>query len=402
MTEILSADELMHFGIKGMHWGVRRYQNEDGTLTDLGKKKQNVKDAKRLSLFSTKRKQEIEYAKRELRDAKLSQKIPPENEKSKHRLNLEAKYQAKGFTKKEAELRAQSRIQTEKVLAVAGGITLASVAAYAGYSHYQSVTDRVLKTGSKMGRVTINENEPMDRAFYAFHKKQDAHKYLGMYGKSLYDHKSRSEKVYQKAMSLRSNLKIASPKSAQKGLNDWYKTLPDSDKQTVLDQIQRGANTWGMSGQMFDKKGNFTKKAYHAFNVALVDKDSSVPKEYYNFMKQRGYDAVQDVNDRFYSGFGSKDPLIIFNGDKVATDKISEIGYDFIKSHERKALSRITTEMMIKYGGGFTAGTAAQIMYVIGMDKLQKTYRNDIFVKEYREEHPKSKLSYNEILKMKK
>ena len=54
MTEILSADELMHFGIKGMHWGVRRYQNEDGTLTDLGKKKQNVKDAKRLSLFSTK------------------------------------------------------------------------------------------------------------------------------------------------------------------------------------------------------------------------------------------------------------------------------------------------------------------------------------------------------------
>ena len=29
---------LAHYGIKGMKWGVRRYQNYDGTLTDAGKK----------------------------------------------------------------------------------------------------------------------------------------------------------------------------------------------------------------------------------------------------------------------------------------------------------------------------------------------------------------------------
>lgn len=38
----VSTDELHHSGIKGMKWGVRRYQNKDGTLTDAGKKRYNA------------------------------------------------------------------------------------------------------------------------------------------------------------------------------------------------------------------------------------------------------------------------------------------------------------------------------------------------------------------------
>lgn len=37
---VLTANgELYHWGIKGMKWGVRRYQNSDGSLTNAGKKR---------------------------------------------------------------------------------------------------------------------------------------------------------------------------------------------------------------------------------------------------------------------------------------------------------------------------------------------------------------------------
>lgn len=46
---VTSNNTLMHYGAKGMHWGQRKYQNEDGSLTEAGKIRYGVGEKKGFS-----------------------------------------------------------------------------------------------------------------------------------------------------------------------------------------------------------------------------------------------------------------------------------------------------------------------------------------------------------------
>lgn len=71
-----SGDELYHWGIKGMRWGVRRYQNADGTWTAAGKRKRRSEPSSDAQKRAA-RKNEIKNlkSKSELDTAKASYKV---------------------------------------------------------------------------------------------------------------------------------------------------------------------------------------------------------------------------------------------------------------------------------------------------------------------------------------
>ena len=89
----MTNNELYHFGVKGMKWGVRRYQNKDVTLTKAGRKKMAKLDKEYSKLTGRNRNTESSNTRSPLtKKKKLSEMTDDEIRAKINRLDLEKRY----------------------------------------------------------------------------------------------------------------------------------------------------------------------------------------------------------------------------------------------------------------------------------------------------------------------
>lgn len=116
------------------------------------------------------------------------------------------------------------------------------------------------------------------------------------------------------------NVKIASNKAAGDVFRDLYKK--DKDFQKYADQVHENANAW---------RWKPIKDKYDTFNMGLVGRngpDASAKKnidKFYNGLKKKGYDGILDLNDKKYSGYGAKNPVVLFDYKNVGQSSVKKL-----------------------------------------------------------------------------
>ena len=108
-------DELYHYGVLGMKWGVRRYQNKDGSLTTKGKKRYSSDASKSDKKEDTKPKKKSIS---EMSDEELSKAIK--------RLEIEKRYRDLTKESRQSEI-SKGRAFANRVIEKIGENTLTNL-----------------------------------------------------------------------------------------------------------------------------------------------------------------------------------------------------------------------------------------------------------------------------------
>ena len=382
----ISQNELYHHGIKGMKWGVRRFQNDDGSLTTAGKKR--YRDESTGSDKKT--------------SSNNGSKTPRKGLIARRKDSLTQKYIAKGYSQTAAKNMAEQRMRTEAVLAVVGTVAVTAVAIKVARRIGQDYVDQTFKSGKVIQNIGANPNANFkDTPFFAAVNKSDKKAYGMMYpsekrgmAKNFAAQRGlKYEGIYKNEIKLNSDVKRASVANAQKIFYEKMDNDPQFKKE-VLDTLKKTNYSDSKAVNEYLRNGKHARKLYDRFNQALATpqfQDAGIHKQYYDEMKKHGYNAILDINDTRYSGYKkiSKSPTIFFGDDKwdkISNNKLSDVEID---SNDVKYTYGLLAKLLAKkiaIGAGGIAGINA--------------ITDQVAVEKYLKEHPKSKLSRQEILEL--
>lgn len=337
-------NELYHYGVKGMQWGVRRYQYADGTYTPAGKKR----------------------------------------------------YYNNGNT---TGIRRVSSMMTMKVSEVGNTVTTQ----VAGKQY----VDTYLSKGTTFSRIQTSK-EFENFAFYATYMKEDSDKYMGLFGKNLTTRaageakraektanasgseedllkaqalreRANNMKVYQLKLETTKKLKVPSDTNAG---NITAKLLREKEfKKNVEASIQDSKEKMRRPTQqvLFKQAQNALAKdpskltqsekiaIYKALNLSLTNhnpQEIAAQNRFYGELKKKGYNALLDYNDKEFSSYHAKRPMIVFDTDSVRLQSVTETNPQIVnKLYIKYNVERLRKEVSantIGYVGKFGNKTVSE------------------------------------------